>query len=739
MIGDRIGKGNLLLALVAGAVVFAGYSLFPMTALTPELCEEGAVVAGLRPAAGVFPGLWRLVAGLMPVTADALGLVGRIGAGLFAVFAYLCLRNGFLLLFRPVGPLPSLVRRLAPALSFLCTVTGAFAEPVWRVFSLFSPAALMLVVLALCILLAQGWLVRPRPWCVCLMSFLLGLAAAETPLALALAVVIFLAYRRTMGRILATTAVPEEVFEEMADLPIWRMLLLWTAGLAAGVGANVCYISLRDNAVALGWNVSLVLFHYGTAYAKLLADAASPVGWMLGLALAALPLLAACTLFAHLTDENNEVPLGFGLVILLLGVVAYFQQGPVRGAWFWTWADGLVRSPLLLAVLSLCASAAVAFVGGIFAYDAFGRVAKRMTPGLAFFYRGSVVVLGALAAVCVVPRLPHAHLRRVLDFNARAVAETVRELNGAKRIFTDGTSDAALELEARRLGQELYAINLMGYGDNVGVRLRLRGLTDETDRHAARLGAPVLMRVWACDKENGLSDAALQLGFELWKREKNLVPPVASAFLARTSGLREEDVADAGRIAAKFADEAVRLVPDAMAIDVPPTVRRAFFRHMWRLSRFARYRRDVALADRLDACNGSLHDMMRDVESERIRVFMQMTPREGLEIALRRADFTEATRYAAAVLKVKEDDPKANFATGMYFLLDRRYAAAEPYLRRVIEANPNEVAALNNLSILCRKTNRFDEAVKLAEAAARICPDSEEVQKTLADAKAKKP
>ena len=51
----------------------------------------------------------------------------------------------------------------------------------------------------------------------------------------------------------------------------------------------------------------------------------------------------------------------------------------------------------------------------------------------------------------------------------------------------------------------------------------------------------------------------------------------------------------------------------------------------------------------------------------------------------------------------------------------------------------NEVAALNNLSILCRKTNRFDEAVKLAEAAARICPDSEEVQKTLADAKAKKP
>lgn len=741
MIDNRIGWVNLVLAALAGAVVFVGYHFFPVTALTPELCEEAAVVAGLRPAEGLFPGFWRLAAGFMPLTAEALGLVGRIGAALFAALAYICLSNGFLLLFRTVGPAPVLLRRLSPALSFLCAVMATFAEPVWRVFSLFSPAALLLPVLALAVILAQSWLIRPRVFCVCLMSLLLGLASAETPLAVALTVLIFPCYRWMMGRILETAAVPEEDFAEMAQLPVWRMVLFWVAGLVIGVGANIHYMIMRDNVSVIGWNVSLVLFHYGVDYVNLLVEAASPIGWLLGLTLTVLPLAAACGLFARLTNDQNEVPLGFGTVILLFGTIAYFQQGAVRGAWFWTWtADGgLVNSPLLLAAFSLCASSAVAYVGGIFAYDAFERVSHRASPRLTALYRACVLVFCVLAALCVLPRLPHLQLRRLLDFNARAVAETVRELNGAKWIFTDGTCDAALELAAHQLGQPVYAINLMDASDDFGIRLRTRGLRDESDVQAANLGASALMRVWACDKTNGLDNVALQLGFELWKRERDLKPPVSSAFIARTQGLREEDVADAGKIAAAFADEAERLAPSANAPDMPPSVRQAFFRHLWRLSRFARRHHNLPLAERFDACNVALREMIRDVESERIRVFMQMTPREGLELALRRADFTEATRHAAAVLKVNEDDPRANFATGMYFLLDKRYAEAEPYLRKVLEANPDEPAVLNNLSILCRKTKRYDEALQLAEKAIKILPDNEEVKKTLADARAKKP
>lgn len=735
-------KVDWFLALLAGGLVYAGYTLFPMPALTPELSEEAAVITNLRPATSVFPGLWRLIAEFLPMTSEALGLAGRICVGFFAVLVYFCFRNGYLLLFRPVATSPVLTRRLAPILSILCAVMASFAEPVWRAFALFSPAALMMLVLVFCVVLAEGWLIRPRKRCIGLMSFLLGLAAAETLIAVVLAVVLVFVYRQIMVKILEVAAVPQEDFERMAELPRWRMVLLWVAGLALGIGANVAYMSMHDNVVVLGWNVSLVLFHYGTEYVRTFAEAASPVGWMLGLSLTLLPLFAACGLFSRLTDERGEVPFGFGLVILIFGVVAYFQQGSVRGAWFWTWSadDGLVTSPLLMAVFSLCASGAVAFVSGIFAYDAFARIARRATPGVARFYRASVVFLAVCAAVCILPRLPHARMLRLVSFNARAVAETVRELNGATRIFTDGTCDAELELEAQRRGQRLYAVNLIDdTAEGVGARLRIRGLTDETDLHAACLGAPVMMRVWACDKENGLTNVAMQLGFELWKREKNLVPPVASAFVARTSGLREEDVANAEKIAASFTEEVEQLTADAGYPDVPAFVRRAFFRHVWRLARLSRYRRDSAIADRLDACNGLLWEMLRDIENERIRVFMQMTPKEGLELALRRADFTGATRYAAAVLKVNEDDPQANFATGMYFLLGKRYTEAEPYLRKVLEVKPNEPAVLNNLSILCRKSGRYDEAVKLAERALKLAPDNREVQKTLADAKARKP
>ena len=76
-----------------------------------------------------------------------------------------------------------------------------------------------------------------------------------------------------------------------------------------------------------------------------------------------------------------------------------------------------------------------------------------------------------------------------------------------------------------------------------------------------------------------------------------------------------------------------------------------------------RLRNDETTADRLDRSNTALKRMLSVVEYERQRTFMQLTPREGLRIALRRADFIEARRYAAAVLRSDEEDPEANFGT----------------------------------------------------------------------------
>lgn len=203
--------------------------------------------------------------------------------------------------------------------------------------------------------------------------------------------------------------------------------------------------------------------------------------------------------------------------------------------------------------------------------------------------------------------------------------------------------------------------------------------------------------------------------------------------------MRREDVDDASRIAGVFADRVAELAPVADAADVPSSVRELFFAFSWRISRFARYRKDAELADRLDSLNTALKRMLRDLDYARLQVFLQLTPKEGLELALRRADFQDAARYAAAVLKIDKDDPRGNFGMGMYFLMANRLADAETYLRRVLIRRPDEPAVINNLSIICRKTRRYEEAVELAKRAVELLPDNEDVKKTLTDAEAKAP
>ena len=218
-----------------------------------------------------------------------------------------------------------------------------------------------------------------------------------------------------------------------------------------------------------------------------------------------------------------------------------------------------------------------------------------------------------------------------------------------------------------------------------------------------------------------------------------MIPAAASAFVARTKGLRDEDIRDASLIANTFAEHVAELAPIADAADVPPSVRELFFTLSWRISRFARYRKDSALAEKLDSMNTALKRMLRALEYARLQVFLQLTPKEGLELALRRADFQEAARYAAAVLKIDRDDPRGNFGMGMYFLMANRFEDAEQYLRRVLIKRPDEPAALNNLSIICRKTRRYEEAVKLAKRALELLPGNDDVKQTLMDAENKAP
>ena len=728
--------------LATAMAVFTGYTLFSLQALTPEMSSEVAVAAGIRPPSGMFPGLWRYAAAVLPPNAGAFGFTGRALAVVFALLLYRFLCQAMLMLHRTSVDTDRLEGFFIPSIATVCSVMGVFAEPVWRAFSLFAPASLTLLLAAAVSCLGLGWIVRGGWWRLCGGFFLMGVFAAETPLGLVFPVAWLVVYGLLWGAIRDDAFKPRADLPPFAALPLWRMFLSLVGGLFIGCFANIGYASVHNVAGTLGWKFSYILFHYGQQYLLQIKSASAVAGWVLGVPLCVIPFVVTAKLLPTLTDDDRPMSFVLGLVALFCGLIAYFEQGPLRGAWFWTWIGDrdLVESASLLGFYSVLSTCSFAFVALIFVADAFdSRRSEFREPGGVRSYRGAMVVLTLAVAAMIVFRLPHTNVRKILLFNDNAVKETFRELNGAKFVFTDGSADAELELEAARNGRELYAINLMIDSAGNSEALRLRGLTEEGDVIAAKMGASALLRVWACDKPHGLDDSALQIGLELWKREKSLTPPEASAFVARTTGLRREDVDDASRIAGVFADRVAELAPVADAADVPSSVRELFFAFSWRISRFARYRKDAELADRLDSLNTALKRMLRDLDYARLQVFLQLTPKEGLELALRRADFQDAARYAAAVLKIDKDDPRGNFGMGMYFLMANRLADAETYLRRVLIRRPDEPAVINNLSIICRKTRRYEEAVELAKRAVELLPDNEDVKKTLTDAEAKAP
>jgi len=398
----------------------------------------------------------------------------------------------------------------------------------------------------------------------------------------------------------------------------------------------------------------------------------------------------------------------------------------------------VVGSQSLLAFYAFVSALAVALFGASFAFECqrLYVLDDESRPGLLLRLVSPVLTLVVvLAALPQVSRPVARAAQRVVE---DAIAETIVECGDAKWLFTDGRLDAGLELAACAAGKELHPLNMMSGASDWEKSLRVRSFTPGADRDAAETGIPVLMRTWTSEKENGMDAAAIQLGFEFWRREHKPLPTF-SGMVARCKGM---DAAEAQRgieASRKLSERVLALGGSVDRTRVSPALASAFSAVSWRLSRFARLRGDEKLADGLDALNGAIKKMLELVEYERQRTFMQMTPREGLEIALKRADFVEARRYAAAVLRVNPKSPEANFGMGMAFLRDGNRAEAEKYLRKVLEVRPDEPAALNNLSIICRKDKRYDEAVGFAKHALRMLPDSPEVKRTLADAEARKP
>ena len=751
MMNDRgqIGIRNRMLAVMTGAIACAAVLVWGVPGIDPSLWDEFAAVSGLRPPRDILPGFWRLLTGWMfPVfgTAAATGILKFLGAAVAGVctgFVCLIVRQVLALLVRTSRPFPVWYRRIAPFFAFVCAVLFGLGDPLMRIARVFSPDELRLLMLLGTVHLILRWFTVGGRWRLFPAMALMGLLAAETPFGFVLPLAFVGSYVVVWWCILDGLFAKPEKLAEPEALPKWRMFFLFLGGLALGVWLNGAAFIAFGGAAANGWSTSDVFFRYATGYWTMLRASASLIGWVLGFGFCVVPFVVALRIFPLLARDDRPMPFAYGALLFFVGILALMQAGAVPVTRFWTFSAESMRSGFLLAFLVFCAMMTVALFGAAFAFECQRTYLIReedeapVAPGV--LLRGLVpaITLVILAmAVVAVPKPVETEMQRIVD---AAVAETVEECGDAKWLFTDGCLDAGVELEAARRGKVLRTLNMMSGASAWEVKVRSRGFApDSEDLKAAETGIPALLRIWAGEKVGGMDGVAIQLGFEFWRREKKPLPK-ASGMVAREKGMGDEEAAKGVERSKAIADRILAIAEKVETANPTPALASAFSAVNWRISRFAHMRNDNDIANGLDQANSVFRRMLTAIEYERQRTFMQLTPREGLEIALRRMNYVEAQRYSASVLKNDPDDPQANFAMGMSAIMGKRYKDAEFYLRKVLRRRPKEPAALNNLSIVCRKQQKYKDAEDFARQALEVMPEAPEVQNTLQDALKKAP
>ena len=770
---SSLDKLDYLFALGLGLFSVALLTIWSFPGLSPDIWDDAIVGAGLRPTAAIFPGFWRVIArGFYSINGVGLGNVlliwfGRVALGLTVGFAYLLFRSILSLTIR--RRLNYARRRfvvvrgtaMLGAIAFLC------ADPIWRVGQAFSPSGLLLLVSVFSLYQFFSFLQHGQLREVNISMFLLGLLSAETPMGFVLTAVCwgvyFLALRYaavSMGMALLDPIV--------AQRSKWHLTFLWAMGLILGIAGNCASFVWLDGLAASGASGGDVPLMYATRWWTQFIHAASGLGWVLGLGICVLPLIVCGVLLPRAVDEEQFLPYHMGAVFFVTGALALAQLAELSPLWFWTWHDDIVVTPYFLQMLILLSAMTLVFALAVMGVDAACRDHERLanerfanlnddddddmqmprrvqSSGHSSHGNIVIVVVPILLLAAVVPGRWQRTTRQMLQVLEDYVAEVLVECGPVHWIFTDGAFDSRLELAAAEQGKKLKALSMMAGNGPYDKYVRQEGVTDTEDRLALSLGAPMTLRTWMKDKPTQMKDAAIQLGFEVWKRN-GLELPVCSGVLARPLGMSEADCAAGVERTKGLADRVLAFyVAGGLPKSAGKRVNELFLFVQWRIARLARMRaeradragqtevamKDVKLSDDLDHNNASLKRILTSMEEVRSRTLKAVTPREGLQLALVRADFALARRYAEPILEAVPDDPNANFAMGMSYYVQKQYARAEEYLKRCLVKHPKEPAVWNNLAMIMLYTKRYDEAEKHAKKALDLIPESAEVKDTL--------
>lgn len=774
---ERIGLGDLVIAGVLAALTWFFLSFWEFPGLYPGVWDEAVVATGVRPATSVLPGYWRFAASIIyslcGITGGnfALKFAGHFSLALVAIIVYAVLREmlAFIMRARPqFSKRRTIVMQIASAVgsaAFLC------ADPVWTAGQCFSETTILIVLTLAAIEFFFVFLRKGAIKYAYLCAVTLGLLAAESPMGFLL-VAGFVGVNTFVLRVMP---VLESPFFNPALIAVgkWYMTFLFVAALIFGIALNSLTFIAHEGLSAVANPIGSLPLAYLVAYWGRIAGAADVMGWILLLGVAVLPFIVTIFRFPVGADEEMFLPYSTGMVFLICGVAAVAQSASLPALWFWTY--GSVGSSYLLSIALLLSATTLAGAMTILGVDALcrnhARLARQVfgnedadgapddavesegddggfgrSRATDFLRRAGLVVIPLFVILLMLPERCKSSTRAILALIRDAVYETVSEAGAAEYLFTDGKLDTAVELESARRGGKLKCLSLMGGNDAMAAHLRTRGMANDPEdmlsfTHDCGMG----LRTWLRDKPARLQEAAVQVGFDLWKRDGKMIPPMGG-MLSHPAGWPDEQSRERGvetarglarRLLALYRQGAYRKCTDKAVQD-------ALIAVQWRLARMCLYRgegydlagvadkavEEVELSKKLNEENAVYKRLMEALTKNNDLLLKRLTPREGLQLALVRADFTMGKLYAETILGADPEHPDANFAMGMYYLKERQYSRSEACLKRCLIRNPREPAVYNNLALVQMELGKFDAAVINVEKALEILPQSAQVLDT---------
>ena len=772
---EKFGLSDLVLAAVTGVVTFVALLLFQFPGLYPGVWDEAAVAVWARPAFRLMPGLWTQIAQQIFACFGLNGgeivlrLLGHLSLAFSAFLAYCIMREGLTLMMRSrpqVSPRRKQVVRLASTVGALSFVS---MDPVWTLGQCFSEATLLLGLTLAAIFSYHLFLRKGHLFFAYVGSVLLGLLASDSVLGFVLPPLLITLY------LFAVKVMPnlESPLFKPAVMEVgkWHMTFLYFAALFAGIALNCWTFVSHGGTGAIGETLGYLPLAYLQGYWNQLLTSAGPIPWLLLIAVCFTPFVVMAIRFPPAADEERFLPYATGLVLLFCCILCVSQTAFLPPLWFWTHFP--VKSQYLLSLGLFCCAFTIA--GGVttLGVDTLCRDHQRLakvlygtddddeqsglTRSSQMIRRVSIVLVPIVLVALMIPGRVKTTTRMMLNVVCEAVAATVREAGDAKMLITDGNLDAAIELESARQGGRLHCLSLMGGGGKMGAYLRTRSVQgDQEDEFAFGFDAGTGLRSWIRDRPEKLKLVAVQMGFDLWKRDGKPLPPMGG-LLSRPAGFADEARRQADVAAAHALGERVIAIygrRGGIKSCSDESIRKAFVSVQWRLARMCTYRSEVddlaarvdsaiaetRLAKSLNDLNPTYQELVKAMERRNEKLMQKLTPREGLQLALVRADFTTGKAYAETILGVDPNNPDANFALGMYYLQRRQLALAETYLKRCLIRKPEEPAVYNNLAMIQIEQRKFDAAEVNVRKALKLVPNSAAVldtKKALEAARAK--